>query len=90
VERPPLVVAHANAPAFEARLAALTCLLEVIGPDRVRFSLDYPYGRSEEGRDFVMGVPISEADHEKLGFANAARLLGLGSSLREQLRQEVD
>ena len=58
----------------------LTCLLEVVGADRVMFSVDYPYSSNAEGREFVLGAPISEADREKIGFANAARLLGLGSS----------
>ena len=56
----------------------LTCLLEVVGADRVMFSVDYPYSSNAEGREFVLGAPISEADREKVGFANAARLLGLG------------
>ena len=60
----------------------LTCLLEVIGADRVMFSVDYPYSSNSEGRDFVMGAPIGEADREKLAFGNAERLLGLGSSPR--------
>ena len=57
----------------------LTCLLEVVGAGRVMFSVDYPYSSNAEGREFVLGAPISEADREKIGFANAARLLGLGS-----------
>ncbi len=57
----------------------LTCLLEVVGADRVMFSVDYPYSSNAEGREFVLGAPISEADREKVGFANAARLLRLGS-----------
>lgn len=57
----------------------LTCLLEVVGAGRVMFSVDYPYSSNAEGREFVLGAPISEADREKIGFANAERLLGLGS-----------
>ena len=60
----------------------LICLLEVIGADRVMLSVDYPYSSNEEGRDFILGAPVSEADREKLAFANAERLLGLGSSAR--------
>ena len=60
----------------------LVCLLEVIGADRVMLSVDYPYSSNEEGRDFILGAPVSEADREKLAFANAERLLGLGSSAR--------
>ena len=55
----------------------LTCLLEVVGADRVMFSVDYPYSSNAEGRDFVLGAPISQSDREKIAFANAARLLGL-------------
>jgi hypothetical protein len=68
----------------------LICLLQVIGADRVMFSVDYPYSSNEEGRDFVLGAPISEPDREKLAFANAERLLGLDLSSREQRREEVD
>ena len=55
----------------------LTCLLSVVGADRVMFSVDYPYSRNEEGRDFMLGAPISRIDREKLGFRNAERLLNL-------------
>jgi len=61
----------------------LTCLLEVVGADRVMFSVDYPYSSNEEGRDFVLGAPVTEADREKLAYRNAERLLGLGSTPRE-------
>jgi uncharacterized protein len=59
----------------------LTCLLEVVGADRVMFSVDYPYSSNVEGRDFVLGAPISEADREKLAHGNADRLLGLARDL---------
>jgi predicted TIM-barrel fold metal-dependent hydrolase len=58
----------------------LICLLEVIGADRVMFSVDYPYSSNSEGRDFVLRAPISEGDREKLASANAARLLALDLS----------
>ena len=38
----------------------LICLIEVVGADRVMFSVDYPYSSNAEGRDFVLGAPISE------------------------------
>ena len=55
----------------------LICLLEVVGADRVMFSVDYPYSSNSEGRDFVLGAPISDHDREKIAFRNADRLLGL-------------
>ena len=58
----------------------LTCLLSVVGVDRVMFSVDYPYSRNEEGRDFMLGAPISRIDREKLAFRNAERLLNLDRS----------
>jgi len=60
----------------------LTCLLDVVGADRVMFSVDYPYSSNEEGRDFILSAPISETDREKLAFGNAQRLLGLDLSSR--------
>ncbi len=68
----------------------LTCLLDVVGADRVMFSVDYPHSSNEEGRDFILGAPISEADREKLAFGNAVRLLGLDLSSGKQRREEVD
>ena len=56
----------------------LTCLLEAVGADRVMFSVDYPYSSNAEGREFVLGAPISQADREKIAHGNAERLLGLG------------
>jgi uncharacterized protein len=58
----------------------LTCLLEVIGTDRVMFSVDYPYSSNAEGRDFLVDAPISEADREKIAHGNVERLLGLDLS----------
>jgi uncharacterized protein len=55
----------------------LICLLEVIGADRVMFSVDYPYSSNSEGRDFILDAPISEPDLEKVAHGNAERLLGL-------------
>jgi predicted TIM-barrel fold metal-dependent hydrolase len=55
----------------------LLCLLQVVGPDRVIFSVDYPYSTNEEGRTFLDTAPISAADREKIAHGNAERLLKL-------------
>jgi predicted TIM-barrel fold metal-dependent hydrolase len=55
----------------------LLCLLMVVGADRVLFSVDYPFADNEQGRDFMLGAPISRDDKEKIAHANAERLLGL-------------
>jgi uncharacterized protein len=60
----------------------LMCLLDVVGADRVMFSVDYPFARNEEGRDFITRAPIGDADREKLAFRNAERLLGLDGTGR--------
>jgi uncharacterized protein len=58
----------------------LRCLLDVVGVDRVMFSVDYPFARNEEGRDFIIGAPIDDTEREKLAHANAERLLNLDGS----------
>jgi hypothetical protein len=58
----------------------LRCLLDVVGADRVMFSVDYPFARNEDGRDFIIGAPIDEPDREKLAHGNAERLLRLDGS----------
>jgi predicted TIM-barrel fold metal-dependent hydrolase len=66
----------------------LACLLSVAGADRVMFSVDYPYSRNEEGRDFMLDAPISRLDREKLAFRNAERLLGLDGRKETKTRGE--
>jgi hypothetical protein len=58
----------------------LRCLLDVVGADRVMFSVDYPFAPNEQGRDFIIGVPIDDTEREKLAHGNAERLLELDGS----------
>lgn len=51
--------------------------LEVIGADRVMFSIDYPYSSNERGRAFLDNLSLAPADFEKLTHLNAERLLKL-------------
>lgn len=55
----------------------LLCLLMVVGADKVMFAVDWPYSDNEQGRDFLLEAPISADDKEKIGHANAERLLRL-------------
>jgi gamma-resorcylate decarboxylase len=58
--------------------ALINTLLE-IGPDRVLFSVDYPYETVQEQTEWFDSLPISETDRRKIGRENALRLLRLGS-----------
>lgn len=55
--------------------------LEVLGPDRVMFGQDDPYGAQFGGnggaREFVDAAPLSPQDKAKFAHLNAERLLGL-------------
>ena len=55
----------------------MLCLLQVLGADRVIFSVDYPYASADDARMFWDAVPLSPGDREKVGHLNAERLLGL-------------
>jgi 2,3-dihydroxybenzoate decarboxylase len=59
------------------RTSALLDTLLEIGADRVLFSVDYPYETPEEQTEWFESVPISEHDRQKIGGANARRLLRL-------------
>ena len=54
------------------------CLsLEVVGADRIMFSVDYPYSPNEAGRAFLDKLSLSPVDFEKITHGNAERLLKL-------------
>jgi uncharacterized protein len=58
-------------------LPPLEALLAVFGPDRVLFSIDYPYSSNRTGRDFLNTLKLSPGDLEKFAHGNADRLLKL-------------
>ncbi len=55
----------------------LLLALQVMGADRIIFSVDYPFSRNEQGREFLDHAAISPADKEKISHLNAERLLKL-------------
>ena len=52
-------------------------LHQVLGPDRLLFSIDYPFSPNSQGRAFLDALEISPSDKEKLSHGNAERLLNL-------------
>jgi predicted TIM-barrel fold metal-dependent hydrolase len=59
------------------RTQALIDTLLEIGPDRLLFSVDYPYETVQEQTDWFDSLPISETDRRQIGRANALQLLRL-------------
>jgi len=58
-------------------LPPFLCALQVIGADRILFSVDYPYSPNAAGRSFLNALPVSAEDLGKICHANAERLLKL-------------
>ena len=50
---------------------------KVLGPDRIIYSVDYPYLTMGGARSFLENLPISQEDKEKIAHGNAERLLKL-------------
>ncbi len=47
------------------------------GPDRIMFSIDYPFSANQPGTKFLAELPVSPADHRKIAYGNADKLLKL-------------
>jgi predicted TIM-barrel fold metal-dependent hydrolase len=67
---------HYTFAGFNYTATFLDLLMEA-GIDRIMFSCDYPYGSMSKGRAFLDGLPVSDADREKIAFGNAGRLFRL-------------
>jgi predicted TIM-barrel fold metal-dependent hydrolase len=51
--------------------------LQVVGADRILFSVDYPFSSNETGRAFLDQLSLSPVDFERISHGNAERLLKL-------------
>jgi hypothetical protein len=56
---------------------AFLATLMTFGVDRILFSVDYPFGNNKAAVDFLMALPLSPTDREKIAHANADALLAL-------------
>lgn len=57
--------------------AQLKYILEVLGEDRVLYSIDYPFVPNEGARHFIENAPISQQAKEKIAFRNAEALFNI-------------
>ncbi len=55
---------------------AFACTLDVLGADRVMFSVDYPMDDNLTGAAFMASYPMDEATRRKVSSENAIRLFG--------------
>jgi hypothetical protein len=53
----------------------LQCAMEVLGVDKIIFSVDYPFSDNVQAKEFLDSVPVSEVDREKIAHGNVERLL---------------
>ena len=58
----------------------LLLAMQVVGVDRIMFSVDYPFSTNEQGRAFLDHASLSPADKEKISHLNAERLLRLAQA----------
>jgi predicted TIM-barrel fold metal-dependent hydrolase len=68
-------------------LPPVLCTVQVLGVDRVLFSVDYPFGDNAAGRALLDTLPLAPADKAKIACGNAERVLGLKPAGPEDAEQ---
>jgi 2,3-dihydroxybenzoate decarboxylase len=58
---------------------ALIEAMQVLGPERIMFSVDWPFENVDHATKWFDACPISENDRQKIGRANAMKLFKLGN-----------
>jgi uncharacterized protein len=58
-------------------LPPFLCALQVMGADRILFSVDHPFNSNILGRAFLNALPVSQEEMAKIAHGNAERLLKL-------------
>lgn len=53
------------------------CCREVLGLEKMMYSVDYPFSANTKGQDFLAGLTLNESEMAALVHGNAARVLGL-------------
>jgi 2,3-dihydroxybenzoate decarboxylase len=56
---------------------SLSCTVQMLGVDRVMFSVDWPYESNLAGVDFLKRLVLNDDDKEKIAYKNAERILRL-------------
>ena len=58
-------------------LPPFLCMLEIVGADRILFSVDYPFSPNSIGRVFLDSLPVAPEQLAKIAHGNAEKLLKL-------------
>ena len=58
-------------------LPPFLCMLEIVGTDRILFSVDYPFSPNSMGRVFLDSLPVAPEQLAKIAHGNAEKLLKL-------------